>query len=112
MLLEISWLHFVILVLASYRLTHLIMYDQITSFLRDPFLSITYEEDDSGEVQPQIEIKGTGLRNWIGNMLSCHWCTGIWSSLALVALYSLLPISFPLIVLLAVAGAAAMLEKL
>nr|WP_089966027.1 DUF1360 domain-containing protein [Lihuaxuella thermophila] len=108
---EISWLHFVMLVLASYRLTHLIMYDQITAFLRDPFVTITLEEDESGKVVPNVEIKGTGWRYWVGVMLSCHWCTGIWSSLALVALYGLLPGSFPLIVILAVAGTAGILSK-
>ncbi len=105
-----SWLHFVILILASFRLTNLIMYDQITSFIRDPFLSVTTEEDESGEMTHKVEIKGTGWRYWIGMLLSCHWCMGIWSSLAVVAQYAFLPGSFLLLLLLAVAGASAIIQ--
>jgi hypothetical protein len=110
-LFEISWMHFIILVLASFRLTHLLVYDEITSFLRDPFLSVTFEQDDSGHDVPQIDIKGTGWRYWVGTILSCHWCTGVWSSLAIVALYWLLPITFPLLIVLAISGAAAFIES-
>jgi hypothetical protein len=109
-MLDISWLHFVILALASFRLTHLLVFDEITSFIRNPFLAVTYEEDASGQVMRQIEIKGTGLRYWIGSLLSCYWCTGIWSSLLLVILYWLVPAVFPLLIVLAVAGIAAVIE--
>ncbi|MBA4496041.1 DUF1360 domain-containing protein [Paenactinomyces guangxiensis] len=109
---EISWLHFAILALASFRLTHLLMYDHIASFIRAPFLSVTFKEDEEGKTIQNIKIKGTGLRYWIGTLFSCHWCLGVWSSLAVVALYSLLPGSFPLLVILAVAGAAAIIRTL
>jgi hypothetical protein len=111
MLPDVSWLHLVVLILASFRLTHLIVFDEITSFIRDPFLSVTYEPDESGQVVRDIEIKGSGWRHWVGILLSCHWCIGIWSSLALVALYLWFPVSFPLHVVLAVAGAAAFIES-
>jgi hypothetical protein len=58
-----------------------------------------------------IEIKGTGWHHLVGILLSCHWCVGIWSSLALVSLYLWVPASFPLHLVLAVAGAAAFIES-
>jgi hypothetical protein len=108
---EISWLHFLILILASFRLTHLIVFDEITSFIRTPFLTVNFEPDESGQILRKVTIKGTGLRYQIGLLLSCHWCIGIWSSVAIVALYSCYPATFPLFVILAIAGAAAVIES-
>jgi hypothetical protein len=110
-MLEISWIHLVILILASFRITHLIMYDEITSFLRKPFLAVTYEPDSSGQIVQKIDIKGTGWRYGIGLLLSCYWCVGIWSSVLVVACYGFLPSFFFLLLLLAVAGAAAAIES-
>jgi hypothetical protein len=109
-MLDISWIHLMVLILASFRLTHLIVFDEIASFIRQPFLTITYEEDAAGRVVRHMEVKGTGLRYWIGSLLSCYWCMGIWSSLLLVVLYWLYPVTFPLLIVLAVAGAAAIIE--
>jgi hypothetical protein len=108
---SISWMHLVVLILASFRLTHLIVFDEITSFIREPFLSVTYEPDASGQLVRQIEIKGSGIRYWIGLLLSCHWCVGIWSSLAVFLVYDFLPQAFPLLLILAIAGAAAIIES-
>lgn len=110
-MLELSWIHLFILILASFRLTHLIVFDEITSFLRKPFVNVNYETNDSGQIVQKVEIKGTGWRYGMGLLLSCHWCIGIWSSLIVVALYGFLPVVFPLLVALAIAGAAAILES-
>ncbi len=37
--LELTWMAFIMLILASYRLTHLIVFDKITEFIRKPFLT-------------------------------------------------------------------------
>jgi hypothetical protein len=107
---DLSWIHFVILILASFRLTHLIVFDEITSFIRKPFLTVSFEPDESGQILRKVDIKGSGLRYQIGLLLSCYWCVGVWSSLGIVALYSFYPVTFPLFVVLAVAGAAAVIE--
>ena len=108
---EISWITLVILILASFRFTRLIMYDEITSFIRAPFLTITTDYDDNMEATHTIEIKGSGIRYWIGTLLTCHWCTGIWSSIIVVILYYYLPSAFPLLLMLAIAGVAALIES-
>lgn len=107
----ITWLHLTVLVLATFRLTHLIVYDEITSFLRKPFLLVEYETDESGQTYRHEGIRGTGWRYAVGLMLSCHWCVGVWSALGLTVLYLWLPASFPFHLILAVAGAAALLEE-
>jgi hypothetical protein len=110
-LFDISWLHLVVLIFASFRLTHLIVFDEITSVIREPFVKITYEPEESGQVMRKVEIIGSGWRHWMGMLLSCHWCVGVWSSIFLVALYIWIPVSFPLHLILAVAGAAAFIES-
>ncbi|WP_146737852.1 DUF1360 domain-containing protein, partial [Bacillus tropicus] len=35
---NLSWLTYVMIILASYRLTHLIVFDKITEFIRKPFI--------------------------------------------------------------------------
>ena len=108
---HIYWFDLFIIILASFRLTHLIVFDKITSFIREPFFSVTIVEDASGQLEENIEIKGTGIRHFIGSLLSCYWCTGLWSSLFVVIIYSYFPITFPIFLVLAVAGAAAIIES-
>ncbi|MEW9669174.1 DUF1360 domain-containing protein [Ammoniphilus sp. 3BR4] len=108
---DISWLHLFILILASFRLTHLIVYDEITAFLRAPFLEERYETDEHGHMMRNVDIKGSGLRYVIGSLISCHWCMGIWSTTAVVLLYWLVPLSLPVLFILAVAGGAAIIAS-
>ncbi|WP_042357252.1 DUF1360 domain-containing protein [Bacillus rubiinfantis] len=110
-MIQVDWLDLVILILATFRLTHLIVFDQITSFLRKPFLEVTVIEHPDGQFEETVEIKGTGLRHFIGSILSCYWCSGIWVSAVTVLLYTFFPITYPLFLILAVAGAAAVIES-
>jgi hypothetical protein len=108
---DLSWIDLVILILASFRITHLLVFDKITTFIRKPFISVVYEEDDLGQIEEIIQPKGTGLRYFIGSLLSCYWCTGKWVSLAVVAVYFYVPMSYPILIVFAVAGAAAIIES-
>lgn len=106
----ISLLDLIILVLASFRITHLIVFDEITSFIRKPFLLVSYDLDSSGQLVRNVQYKGTGLRRWIGSLLSCHWCVGVWVAAGIVVLYFFLPVAYPLLLVFAIAGAAAVIE--
>jgi hypothetical protein len=108
--LAISWLDLLILVLASYRLTHLIVFDEIAAFIRNPFVRVSFVSDEAGQIQRQIEILGTGWRYGMGVLLSCYWCVGIWSAAFFVLLHLYVPVLFPLSLIFAIAGAAAILE--
>jgi hypothetical protein len=86
-----SWFDLVLLMLASFRLTHLLVFDSIAAPLRAPL-----------EARP-----------FWGDLISCYWCTGFWVSIGLVAGYTIWPAFFyPLVLVLAVAGGAALLETL
>jgi len=109
-MIHISWIDLTILILASFRLTHLIVFDEITSFLRNPFFTTTYDTDTTGQLVRNIHLKGTGIRKWIGQLLSCYWCVGIWTAAVTVGFYVYVPAAFPVLLVLAIAGAAAVIE--
>lgn len=95
-----------IISLASFRITRLFVFDKITENLRSPFFDEMMEE---GEIF--LVPKPKGVRKWIGEMISCYWCTGIWVSAALVIGYTYLPSFFiPLIIIFAVAAIASVVE--
>ncbi|MBM7571187.1 DUF1360 domain-containing protein [Aquibacillus albus] len=107
----LSWFSFILLGIATFRLTHLLVFDEITSFIRAPFHEIKEEVLDDGRVEEVISIKGEGLRRFIGELLSCHWCTGVWCACFLYFGFMYIPSIFiPLIVILAVAGVASFIE--
>jgi hypothetical protein len=104
-------LHFIAIVLACFRLTRLLCFDVITEWMRKPFYYIIEEEQEDGTIEEYVEAKGTGLRKFIGLLLSCYWCTGMWCAIFIYAGYIFLPtITYPLISILAIAGAASFLE--
>lgn len=106
-----NWMDLFLLVFASFRLTRLIVYDTITEFMREPFHETVVEIEEDGSTETYIEIKGEGMRYWIGELLSCHWCTGIWSAGVLYSGYVLLPqLIMPVIIILAIAGMASVIQ--
>ncbi|NPC92940.1 DUF1360 domain-containing protein [Bacillus sp. WMMC1349] len=103
---HISWLTFTILILASYRLTHLIVFDKITEFIRKPFMKKKKTIDQQGHTNIEKVPKSK-----FGYLLNCYWCAGIWCALIIGLGYLFIPkISIPLIFILSIAGAQAILE--
>ncbi len=86
-----GWLELVLLILASFRLTHLVVFDSITEGLRDVLKD----------------------RPFMGALVSCYWCAGIWVSAGIVLLDALWrqPLR-PLMLILAVAGGQVLLERM
>ncbi|MYL32206.1 DUF1360 domain-containing protein [Pontibacillus yanchengensis] len=109
---SINWMDFILLVLASYRVTNLLVYDSITEWIRSPFHRIVVKENDSGEQEEFIEIKGKGLQAFIGELLSCHWCTGVWASALVLLTFMYLPILIPLWIIFAISGGASLLMSI
>ncbi|WP_195576047.1 DUF1360 domain-containing protein [Paenibacillus sp. 1001270B_150601_E10] len=104
---------FLLLFLATYRLTRLLVFDEITSFIRKPFIEEKLEMNDKGMLVAVLEQKGGAFHRFMGKLLSCYWCTGVWASAAIVLIYLFMPlfISAPLIWILALAGAAGIVES-
>lgn len=108
-----SWLLLFLFGLASFRLTRLIVMDKITSFIRKPFHEEVEIPDDDGNISTYIKIKGSGLRAWLGELLSCYWCTGVWSSIILYFSWIFFPyITEPIIIILSIAGIAGIIETI
>ncbi|HAQ08683.1 MAG TPA: sporulation protein [Bacillus bacterium] len=107
-----NWLDLFLLVFASFRLTRLIVYDTITEFIRAPFHETVVETLADGRKDTYIEIKGSGIKYWIGELLSCHWCTGFWCSVIIYGAYEFYPhISLPFISIFAIAGIASIIQS-
>ena len=73
--------------LAVFRLTRMIVFDKIMEPLRRPFFTEIEEKDESGKVEIYLIPKEKGFRRWMGELLSCYWCTGFWVSLFFTFLY-------------------------
>ncbi|WP_058305838.1 DUF1360 domain-containing protein [Gracilibacillus massiliensis] len=109
----ITWLSFVLLSLASFRFTRLIVFDKITAFMRAPFFEVEENWLPDGTVEETVMFKGNGLKRWIGELLRCHWCVGIWSAIFLFCGFHFFSTIFiPIIIILAVAGVASIIEVL
>ncbi|MGE7761033.1 DUF1360 domain-containing protein [Peribacillus sp. NPDC097895] len=102
---------FLILGLASFRLTRLIVFDKIMEPLRRPFFNEIEEKNEAGDVEIYLLPKERGLLGWGGQLLSCFWCVGVWVSLFLVFLYlNRWFLGDVLILILAVAAVGAIIE--
>lgn len=94
---------YLMIILASYRLTHLVVFDKITEPIRNLFLKKIENENH--------EIKKVP-KSMIGYLLTCYWCTGIWSAILLCMMYLFLPsFAIYIIFILSIAGGQAILES-
>lgn len=86
---------FFMLVLATFRVTRLLVHDLVSDFIRDFFANAE-----------------SGIKLSMHDLLDCPWCTGAWVSLALGYLYFLIPATWPIILILAIAGFGTLLTIL
>ncbi|MFJ6378441.1 DUF1360 domain-containing protein [Kitasatospora sp. NPDC092039] len=68
--------------LATHQLGRLLAKDPVTSPLRAPF---TRFEGTTGPAELKEEVRGTGARKAIGELLSCPFCTGLWIATGITA---------------------------
>lgn len=103
---NLSWLTYVMIILASYRLTHLIVFDKITEFIRKPFLKQEKTVDQNGRT---VQKKSRPPHSVIS--LQCYWCAGVWCAILIGICYLVWPrFAHPVIFILSIAGAQAILE--
>ena len=102
---DLSWMSYIMLILASYRLTHLIVFDKITEFIRKPFMKKIEIQNSHGSKLKSIP------KSLFGYLLNCYWCAGIWSATFLGGFYLWHPkYAIILIFILSIAGAQAIIE--
>ena len=101
----------VLMALAAFRVTRLIVYDKITRWFRELFVKkIEFQKD--GETWIEIQHPHTGLFGTIHDLLGCPWCIGFWSALIIVFVYFMYPWAWLVIFFLALAGAGSLLQLL
>lgn len=83
----LDFLAFAILALACYRLTHLVVYDNIFAPVRRCFVKRESATDAGGKTIVYTWPRGHGLRRWVGEMMGCPWCAGIWVGAAVTLAY-------------------------
>jgi hypothetical protein len=103
---DISWMIYIMLILASYRFTHLIVFDKITESIRRPFVKRVQVESSDGTVETKEVPK-----SMFGYLLKCYWCAGVWSAIFLGGGYLLFPnVMFVVILILSIAGGQSIIE--
>lgn len=105
---ENEFVNIILIAIAAFRLTRVLVFDKIAEFIRAPFFE---EVSVDGEVY--YEPRSNGFRKWIGELLNCYWCTGVWVSAGLLAINHFFPeIGQPITMVFAVAGMASLIETI
>jgi hypothetical protein len=73
---------------ATHKLSRLITKDPVTSPLRAPF---TRYQGQSGPAELKEEVRGTGVRKTVGELITCPFCIDMWVATGLVAGFIFLP---------------------
>jgi len=111
--------YFVMLSLAAFRLTRLLISDHITAWLRDLFVHVSFEKDELSGAEFITRTKVMyGPRVILAQLFGCPWCMGIWSASIVFVLF-VFSVATPgallgliLVMILAVSGVAALLQNL
>ena len=69
----------VLLGTAGHKISRLVAKDEVTAFIREPFVVV--REDEEGD--PAEEPHGRGPRRALGELLSCPSCVGQWAAAGL-----------------------------
>lgn len=97
----LTWINLVILALGSYSITRLIVTDSFPLFEkpRKWILERFPAEGHASQIKPK---RGTSRRtsnniyiveegHWLGELISCPWCSGWWVSLAIWVAFMFIP---------------------
>jgi len=79
---DLTTIDYIIMLLASWRLTRLFVYDNITRFLREQFMDVV--KVGRGY---KLQTPKNGPRRLLADLFSCPWCMSIWTSAIVVFLY-------------------------
>ena len=102
---ELTLVDYVLITLASWRLTRLFVYDAITRFFREQFFDVV----KVGR-KHKLEKPTTGPRRTLADLLTCPWCFGIWATATVLFFYLMTPYAVFPVVILALSAVATMLQ--
>lgn len=81
---ELTNADYIIMLLASWRLTRLFVYDNMTRFLREQFMDV--KKVGRGY---RLEKPTGGPRRSLADLFTCPWCMSVWTSALVVFIYML-----------------------
>lgn len=85
---RMDWRDLALFGVATHALTRVVAKDQVTSFLRAPF--VRFQEDSTaGEVEEVS--RGRGMQKALGQLLGCPFCLGPWVAAGLLAARAVAP---------------------
>ena len=76
---RIRWSDVALLTVATFRVSRLLSKDPVTSPLRAPF---TRFEGTSGPAELKEEVRGSGVRKAVGELVTCPFCLAQWTATA------------------------------
>jgi hypothetical protein len=99
----------ILMALAAFRLTRLIVYDKIARWFRELFVHRrTYIEN--GVAMVELTPRASGFARTVSDLLACPWCIGFWSALIIAFCYFMYPWAWFVIFFLALAGAGSFIQ--
>jgi hypothetical protein len=104
---SLTTVDFALMVLATFRLTRLFVYDKITAFFREQFSDAVETKDGYTLVKP-----ARGPRRTLADLLSCPWCFGMWAAGTVAFFYLLTPYAFFVVLILALGALGSLLQIL
>lgn len=104
---DLFTMDFILMTLATWRLTRLMIYDTVTKFVREQFWDVVKVGKSYA-----LEKPPTGPRRTIADLLSCPWCFGVWAAAIIIFFYLITPYAVYPILLLAVSAVASFLQIL
>lgn len=85
---ELNWGDLILLGIATHKLSRIVAKDLVTSPFRAPFVKFK-KSAGAGEVEE--EARGEGLREAVGDLISCPYCMAPWVASALVFAHTVAP---------------------
>lgn len=96
---------FIILSLATFRLTRLFVHDKVTAFFREQFYDARNLK--SGIV---LEKPKKGARRTLADLMSCQWCFSMWAGAVIIFSYELTPYAWYPILILSLSGVGSFIQ--
>lgn len=105
LLTDLTVTDYVLMTLATWRVTRLFVYDAITKFFREQFWDIVKVGKGYELEKPKF-----GPRRTLADLLSCPWCFSMWAAAMVMFIYLISPYGVYLVILLALSAVAALLQ--
>ena len=82
---QLTALDLAVLSAATFKAARTIAHDEVTSFIRAPFVK---GEAHEGDEEP---VEDGGVRQALGELLTCSRCIGMWAAAGVVAVHTIAP---------------------